>query len=216
MVVLHPLAPGSSGHVGFLTGMDDTHIRLLAGNQTDATGNQSVCEVRFRKLKVRVYRWLDIPRTGPGTPTTGVDEGNRVKEAFEHFLADGFTAAQAAGIVGNFMQESTEKLDPTIENVGEGAIGIAQWREAVGRRPLLRSFAAAQGKAETDFRAQLDFASHELRGSHARAARAIKATTTVRGAAIEVRDKYEVAVPAHDDKRIAFAQWVFNEFAGDG
>ena len=69
-----------------------------------------------------------VPRLAgeDGTPSA-VAQGIRVKQAFDHLRRE-FTHDQAAGLVGNFMQESGEGLDPTAFNEREGAIGIAQWR----------------------------------------------------------------------------------------
>jgi uncharacterized protein (TIGR02594 family) len=59
VAVHHPLVAGSSGHVGFVTGEDAGHVRLLAGNQHDDAGIDAVCEVEFAKSTVANYRWMD-------------------------------------------------------------------------------------------------------------------------------------------------------------
>ena len=209
--VLDPLDDVSSGHVGFLTASDETHVTLLAGNQKDANGNDSVNEKQFSKLKVREYRWLSVPgsaSSGGGT-TSSVAQGTRDKRAYDHLRGE-FTHEQAAGLVGNFMAESGERLDPTAENVREGAIGIAQWR--LGRRRNLRDFAAQRHTTEKDFQVQLEFVLHELNGSEARAKREITNCTTTEEAARAVSKHYERARPDHDSKRIAFAQKVAEKF----
>jgi uncharacterized protein (TIGR02594 family) len=212
--VLEPLAPKSSGHVGFVTGSDATHVTLLGGNQRDTDGNESVNEQRFSKLKVRGYRWLDRPRSDSiGDSTTSADssvaQGTRVKQAYDH-LKGHFTHEQAAGLVGNFMQESSESLDPTALNVREGAIGIAQWR--LDRRENLKAFAVQRHTTETNFQVQLEFVMHELNGKEARARAKIMECTTTEAAAIAVREHYERAQRAHDSQRIAFAQKVAARF----
>jgi uncharacterized protein (TIGR02594 family) len=209
--VLEPLDDVSSGHVGFLTASDETHVTLLAGNQKDDNGNDSVNEKRFSKLKVREYRWLSVPgsaSSGGGT-TSSIAQGTRVKLAYDH-LRGQFTHEQAAGLVGNFMAESGEHLDPTAVNASEGAIGIAQWRR--GRRTSLKNFAEQRHTTEIDFQVQLEFVLHELNGTHARAKREITQCTTVEKAAIAVREHYEIARTDHDSKRITFAQEVAERF----
>jgi uncharacterized protein (TIGR02594 family) len=209
--VLEKLVDGSTGHVGFLTASNETHVTLLAGNQTDADGNKSVNEQQFSKLKVKGYRWLDLPHSdssGAGTASS-VAQGTRAKRAYDHLKRE-FTHEQAAGLVGNFMAESGESLDPTAINEREGAIGIAQWR--LDRREKLKAFAAQKHTTEKDLQVQLEFVLHELNGTHARAMTKIKECTTTDKAAIAVREHYEIAQPGHDSKRIAFAQKVAERF----
>lgn len=74
----------------------------------------------------------------------------------------GLTEAQAAGIVGNLMQEST--MNTGARNAGDGrdgsdSIGIGQWNGQRARN--LRAFGGdSAGQLDT----QLDFVMHELRG----------------------------------------------------
>jgi hypothetical protein len=138
-------------------------------------------------------------------------QGTRVRQAYDHLRAVGFTHEQAAGLVGNFMQESTESLDPNALNEHEGAIGIAQWR--LDRRENLKRFAAENGTTETDFNVQIKFVTHELDGSEMHAKAKIQECTTTEDAAIAAREHYERARSAHDNKRIAFAQRVAEMFA---
>ena len=59
VVVTHPLVTGSSGHVGFLTGVKGGDVTLLAGNQRDQADREAVCERLFTISAVRDFRWLD-------------------------------------------------------------------------------------------------------------------------------------------------------------
>ena len=69
--------------------------------------------------------------------TISVDKGNLIgntnpEKAYNFFLSKeggSFTPAQAAGIVGNLMQESGKNINPTIVSgfKDEGSFGIAQW-----------------------------------------------------------------------------------------
>lgn len=86
----------------------------------------------------------------------------RVDPAMRFFLEKGWSREQAAGIVGNLLQE-TGTLDPTQSHDGGTGIGIAGWR--LERRKALEGFAAARGKAANDFQTQLEFVDHELRTS---------------------------------------------------
>jgi uncharacterized protein (TIGR02594 family) len=53
VAVTRPLAAGASGHVGFVTAWDGTHVTLLGGNQGNA-----VCERNFRIDVVRGWRMV--------------------------------------------------------------------------------------------------------------------------------------------------------------
>lgn len=87
-----------------------------------------------------------------------------------------YSRKQAAGIVGNLMQESTAALDPLINEVGGGTassidgsnregFGIAQWTKTAERYKNLKKFGEAKGEGSlgfTDFMVQLEFIDHEL------------------------------------------------------
>ena len=70
----------------------------------------------------------------------------------------GLTPVQAAGIVGNWIQESS--LDTSLVNK-IGATGIGQWLD--DRRNNLMNFAAKRGKDWRDLDTQLDFALWEMK-----------------------------------------------------
>ncbi|MEV3964127.1 phage tail tip lysozyme [Nocardia sp. NPDC050193] len=99
-----------------------------------------------------------------GVSAQPIGEGVKVKlqDMYEYLLEKGFTPAQAAGILGNFQVEAPG-FDTGAYNPGEGAIGLAQWQGI--RRANLEAFAAAQGKPVTDWKTQVDFMVHEMRGT---------------------------------------------------
>lgn len=71
--------------------------------------------------------------------------------AYKYFKGQGFTDAQAAGIVGNLMTESYAQIDPNAYNPaggGMGAYGIAQFRGP--RLKGLLEFAGQQGDKSMD------------------------------------------------------------------
>jgi hypothetical protein len=113
----------------------------------------------------------------------------------------GLTAAQAAGVAGNFVVES--KLDPNAYNPKEGAIGYAQWEG--GRRTALQQFAAQMGRSERDPAAQREFLWHELTGSESSALAALKATSTPAQAAAVFDQKYERSSGSSRQLRVAVA-----------
>lgn len=82
--------------------------------------------------------------------------------ALTHFLGEGYSPAGAAGLVGNFQQESGPNL--SLNNPGEGAFGAANWRG--DRLKQLQAFAASNKSDPSDLNTQLAFADQELNGPY--------------------------------------------------
>jgi hypothetical protein len=95
-----------------------------------------------------------------------MNQNEREQAALAYFQSKGYTKAGAAAIVGNGIQESG--LDPTkIHDNGTG-LGAFGWRDpspGKGRKTDLTTFAAARGRAATDFMVQLEYLDHELNTS---------------------------------------------------
>lgn len=110
---------------------------------------------------------------------SSVDSNKNAKTAFDYFVSQGWTPAQASGIVGNLMHESS--FNPGAVNQGDGSdgsdsIGIGQWNSS--RAVALQKFAAARGKPATDLQTQLEFVQSELKSSESDAAEALRAART--------------------------------------
>ncbi len=126
------------------------------------------------------------------------------------------TAAQAAGVVGNLMVESTDALDPKITN-SIGAFGIAQWLG--GRKTQLQAFARNQGIPVDDFELQLKFIIYELEHSESAVIKNglfKNAPNTADGAkiaAVQWDKLFERSGGAGLGKRQENAVKVFNQFA---
>ena len=128
------------------------------------------------------------------TPTNGQANYNLPKgksissnEAIDYLVKKGMTPAQAAGVVGNLLQEST--LNSGAHNKAENAYGLAQWR---GQRLTdLQNFAAAKGKSIDDVNTQLDFIMHELNGKESKAGQMLFASKTADEAAYNFGKYYE-------------------------
>ena len=80
------------------------------------------------------------------------------KTAVDYFVSQGWTPAQAQGIVGNLIHESG--LNPNAVHDNNTGLGIAGHR--LERLTALREFAASRGKPANDFQTQLEFINHEL------------------------------------------------------
>ncbi|MGH7195722.1 MAG: phage tail tip lysozyme [Candidatus Saccharimonadales bacterium] len=139
--------------------------------------------------------------------------GNNPKDAYKFFVQNGYTPAQAAGIVGNLMQESGGGVSPTAHTPGNPAYGIAQWQDA--RLVAMRTFVQGEGKNPSGLSGQLDYLLHELNGSESAAAQAVKATSTPKAAAVAFEQSYERAGIPEIQNRIANAQLVFKKYGGN-
>lgn len=99
------------------------------------------------------------PKGGAGTSVIA-----RARQAYQYFLSQGHSPAQAAGMVAGLYSESG--LDPTRPNMqGSGAYGIGQWlskdRLADFRRVIGRDLVGSS------YEQQLAFVEHEYRNSQA-------------------------------------------------
>lgn len=109
-------------------------------------------------------------------PSVAGEAGTAASRAMQFFQQQGWSPAQAAGIVGNLLGESN--LDPAALNPGDGtdgsdSIGIGQWNSE--RAAALKAFAEGQGKDWRDLDVQLAFVQHELETSESAAAQALRA-----------------------------------------
>jgi hypothetical protein len=149
----------------------------------------------------------------PGVTITGGPNEANLKIAFDYFVSQGFTPEQAAGLVGNFMQESGSRLNTGVVGDGGTSYGIAQWHKE--RWAALRSFAAGQGLDPGSIDAQVRFVVHELNGSESRAGQKLREATTAAEAALAVSKYYErpAAAYANNGGRVANANAVLNRYA---
>lgn len=106
----------------------------------------------------------------------GGDTQTRGNRAMSFFMSRGYTKEQAAGIVGNLVQESGVRSDGAVGDNGT-AFGMAQWRGE--RFTRLKRFAAAQGKDWRDFDTQLAYIDMELQKHETSAYKALKSAKTV-------------------------------------
>lgn len=125
----------------------------------------------------------------------------------------GYTPAQSAGVVGNFMVESTSPVNPAQHQFGGGpGRGIAQW-EVGGRFTGLLQLANQMGRPWEDLEVQEAYVLQELHTTHQAADRALRATNDPRAAAVAFEQTYEVAgSPAlgvrADDAQEVYGAWL--------
>jgi hypothetical protein len=129
---------------------------------------------------------------------------DNVKITYAFLRRKGFTAAQAAGVIGSMQGESGKNLNPAAENPGpDHALGIAQWLGG-------RKNAAVRSKK---LMPQLNHLWQELQGPERGALRSIKAAKTPEQAAIAWQRDFERGAPFEQkyDQRAANARNVFRQ-----
>jgi hypothetical protein len=148
----------------------------------------------------------------PSSPSViGITGNSNVERAFNYFVEYGFTPQQAAGIVGNLMQESGTSLNTSVKAAGsEQSFGIAQWNAAAGRFQKLQNFAQELGKDWTDLEVQLRFITYELENYSYLGMADIRNSTTIEQATRAFQNKYERPSTPHESRRIAYAKDVYN------
>lgn len=114
---------------------------------------------------------------------TSTEIGN-AQRAFQFFMQKGYKPWQAAGIVGNLMQESGQDLDPLaagdLIKKQPTSFGVAQWR---GDRLIrLKDFALDMGMNWKSLDAQLEFVDYELKNFETTAYRNLIEATDVQEA----------------------------------
>jgi hypothetical protein len=125
------------------------------------------------------------PAPAPPAPAAPILPGN-VRGAMDFFIGQGWTTAQAAGIVANLQAESG--LRPDAEGDGGHAYGMAQWH--ADRQANFQTFTgrAIQGSTSDQ---QLRFVQHELSGTEAGAAQHLRNSNSAFDAGANMSRHYE-------------------------
>ncbi len=160
----------------------------------------------------------------PADPASDDPESERAlsspeKTAFNYFVSKGLTKDQAAGIVGNFIQESG--VSPTIAQYGGGpGRGIAQWstggRWDTSHDDNVTWWADAHGVSRWDLSTQLDFTWYELTTFPGYGLARLRASTTVATATVAFMTDFEICGDCAQGNRIADADTVLSESGGGG
>lgn len=141
---------------------------------------------------------------------------NNARTAFNYFVQKGLTEVQAAGIVGNLMQESS--VIPTAVEYGGGpGRGIAQW--SVGGRfnsgsKSLTAYATAHGGSKWALTTQLDFIWYELATVGGYGLPELRAATTITAAVSAFQNKYEICGACAQTQRITYAKQALADYGG--
>ncbi|MEO7109116.1 MAG: phage tail tip lysozyme [Polyangiaceae bacterium] len=129
------------------------------------------------------------------------------KPAFDFFVGKGLTTFQAAGIVGNLVQESN--VDPTAVQSGGPGRGIAQWSTG-GRwdsdaNDNAVAYAAKQKESVESLNLQLEFIWYEL-STFGYGLSALRATTNVTDAEFAFQRDFEVCGTCDQTNRLTYAK----------
>jgi hypothetical protein len=135
--------------------------------------------------------------------------------AYTFFVGKGLTSFQAAGIVGNLDQESSD--DPTAIQYGGGpGRGIAQWsvggRWDTGSSDNATWYASTKGLGLWTLDLQLDFIWYELTTFPAYGLSALEATTNVTDATIAFMTDFEICGTCDSSQRVTYAKTVLAAF----
>ena len=179
----------------------------------------AMLDSRSTEIFQNIRRQLDLkPKeqpAGPGGPAMG--DNSPAGQVFNALLAEGFTPEQAAGVVGNLMQESgggTVNLVPRAHNdIDGGHTGIAQWSS--DRWPKVSAYIKSIKKDPNSLDGQIAGLIWELKNSQIEAYQELKKAKTVQEAAIAFRDKFEIpgAKDPAANKRIEYAAQILQQFS---
>jgi hypothetical protein len=146
------------------------------------------------------------------------------QKAFNYFVSKGLTGQQAAGILGNLMQEShvspTAQQDDSSDTSPKDGVGfgIAQWTFNSRQQPLV-DLAKSSNQPVTSLSVQLDYMWMELNGQppaadYSKALASLKATSTVDDAVQNFEQSYEAAGDPRMSNRISYGEKIFATYGG--
>ncbi len=142
--------------------------------------------------------WVADSGNGCSSGSSAIMVGSdNIEKAYNYFLQKGLTANQAAGIVGNLMNESAG-VNPAAQQDGSNSplpkdtvgFGIGQWTYTSRQQPLV-DLAKSKGLPVTDLHVQLDYTWQELKTTYSNVLSKLKASTTVGDATSIILNDYE-------------------------
>jgi murein DD-endopeptidase MepM/ murein hydrolase activator NlpD len=158
-----------------------------------------------------------VDPSDPGT--TNLNGRDNVEKAFNFFKSKGFSPQQAAGIIGNFIQES--HLDPKIQQDGSNdkfpkngvGFGIAQWTFTDRQAPLV-ALAKKENLPVTSLAVQLDYVWQELTTGYKDTVASVKRTSSVEAAVSAFMNGYERPGDPQLANRIQYAKTTLAKYGG--
>lgn len=177
----------------------DTNISLASSLKLSAEVQGMFSPIATDASKISSGAFLDIPSiytkealndaTDRGAAWDDKSYAGKVPtvDLYNYFLSNGFTPAQAAGILGNIHTES--RFSTSAYNPSENAIGLCQWEG--GRKTNLENFAKQKHMSIYDWHLQADFIMEELKTSESNAYDQLMKATTPEEAAQVFQSQYE-------------------------
>jgi hypothetical protein len=225
------LKEGGEAGILMAAGVDLAMGQDLGNNFSNSFSKDTLLKSKVNEVIQNIKKELSkkVMGGGNGSPTEmpgsggGVGDTTNAGKVFNAFIAEGFTANQAAGVVGNLMQESgggTKNLDPTAHNeVRNGHYGIAQW-DKIDRWPAVSAYIRSIGKDPNSIDGQIAGLIWELKAKEKKAYAALKKATSAEQSAIvwlkEFERSGEVAGQSGFDNRVLNASRISKEFATTG
>ncbi|HEU4914143.1 MAG TPA: phage tail tip lysozyme [Candidatus Saccharimonadales bacterium] len=159
--------------------------------------------------------------TGTSNDTTLVGNDN-VEKAYNFLVGKGLKDFQAAGIIGNLMQESGPGLNPKADQKNGPGRGIAQWEEGARWENLKKwvsnpsNFSDNRIRDPESLEGQLAFLWHEMTevSGWKETLPAVKGTTTVEQATVAFEEKFEKASTPNMPNRLKNARQVLKTYGG--
>lgn len=164
----------------------------------------AIFPVKAFAIDMNFYRANDILYYDPTCVSSVGGDGTLVgsdnaEKILRFLVGKGLTLIQAAGILGNWYEES--KLDPSVIQSGgsggadfkptsEDGFGIAQWSYYT-RQDKMYAYHQETGRPMNDLSFQLDWFWKEFTEDYAGGVVTLKEQTTVEGAAVDFHQKYE-------------------------
>lgn len=136
-----------------------------------------------------------------GVANNSTSAGENEQITWDFLKSNGFSNVQAAGIMGNLMQEHRFNTTDTA-----GGLGIAQWTG--GRRNNLLA-----RENPYSIYTQLDYLMYELNGGYASAKNAILTSTSIEGATRAFQNQFERCGICREETRIGYAYDIYNRYA---
>jgi hypothetical protein len=159
----------------------------------------------------------------PGGDENAVSAGEQAltsneRAAYEFFVAKGLTHIQAAGIIGNLIQESNV-LPGAVQPGGPGR-GIAQWsvggRWNADRGDNLASYVATHGGSMASLTTQLNFIWYELETFAGYGLGRLRAANNITSATVVFQQDFEGCGQCLESTRIRYAEQVLSAYGGGG
>ncbi len=201
-----PASQARAGDVVIIKSRDVSHTEIVSGpgrmigsNNVNPDGTQRISHNNLSWAVQNGGVVLRAPGGGGGgapeapsgagaaNPTGTGTHAQKIDQAIGFFQSQGWTRAQAIGIVANLNAESN--MDHRVrQHSGGPGFGLAQWEN-----PRQRDFAAWAGHdiRQSTFAEQLRFIQHELTHSERGAGNALRGATDARSAAEIVCRLYE-------------------------